>query len=266
MTVIKAKHLLGKLASNYKKEKETFSKKEIINKINEVKYLSAKKKVPRLTLRKEIIHLEKKLEGIFELETTLLKQKKKESYKVHSLKTQITRLKKQLEASGGKNLHKKVEQLSHVLGEVLAKSDILKDVKLSQKIIKEIKQPIIKKKLLDEAKITKLKILKERIQMLKHELEVNKALGKKSPEAMNMIEEKIHLLEENLEKYSQKNNISVIDENIVENKEPHPDISEITKEAETEVRHKLIFGPAEVATEEEIESELPLPPPPRIIK
>ena len=55
--------LLSRISSIAQREKESFSKTEIIKKINEIKYLSSQKKVPKLTLRKEIIHLENQLEG-----------------------------------------------------------------------------------------------------------------------------------------------------------------------------------------------------------
>jgi predicted nucleic acid-binding Zn-ribbon protein len=98
MGYLKAKQLLVTLAKVQEKEKKNFNRLEIVKKMNEIKYLSTQKKVPRLTLRKEVIHLENKIEGILELEEELMKKKKHESKRIVSLKKQITNLKKKLTA------------------------------------------------------------------------------------------------------------------------------------------------------------------------
>ena len=103
MGSLKAKQLLLRAAKYLDKERSKYSKQEIVKKINEIKYLSAQKKVPRLTLRKEIIHLENKLGTVLEFEKDLLKKKKEESTKVKALKKQIVSLKNKLTTYKDKN-------------------------------------------------------------------------------------------------------------------------------------------------------------------
>ena len=108
MSSLRARQLLQKAAKEQNITKHTFSKKEIQDKINEIKYLSSQKTVPKLTLRKEIMHLERKLESVFEIEKKLLKTSKHEDTKVQSLKRQITMLKSRLESTQDEDLRKKV--------------------------------------------------------------------------------------------------------------------------------------------------------------
>ena len=68
MGSFKAMLLLMKVARIFEQQQFSFSKQEILSKINEIKYLSSQKKVPKLTLRKEILHLENKLTGVLNLE------------------------------------------------------------------------------------------------------------------------------------------------------------------------------------------------------
>ena len=49
MTNLSAQELLVKAAKFSQQKVEAFSRKEIVEKINEIKYLSAQKKIPRLT-------------------------------------------------------------------------------------------------------------------------------------------------------------------------------------------------------------------------
>ena len=102
MGSLKTKQLLYRTSRQLEKERSTFSRIEIVKKMNEIKYLSTQKKVPRLSLRKEIIHLEKELEKATELEKKVIQVKKHETKRVTALKKQITNLKKKLEAVGAK--------------------------------------------------------------------------------------------------------------------------------------------------------------------
>ena len=138
MGSLKAKQLLFKAAKYLDKERSKYSRQEIVKKINEIKYLSTQKKVPRLTLRKEIIHLENRLGSVLESEKELLKHKNEESVKVKSLKKQVLSLKNKLTAYEDKNLDKKVNKLSHLLGEFLAKQGSKADVELSKKVLNEL--------------------------------------------------------------------------------------------------------------------------------
>src|SRR3989344_7429436 len=134
MGSFKAMLLLMKVARISEQQQFSFSKQEIISKINEIKYLSSQKKVPKLTLRKEILHLENKLTVVLNLEKKVLKKRKEESAKVTSLKRQITYLKHQLAACEDKNLNQKVDKLTHLLGDSLAHIDASKKVKFTEQV------------------------------------------------------------------------------------------------------------------------------------
>ena len=65
---MKAVQLLLQAATLYHEQKESFSKTEILKRINQIKYLSKKKGSSKFDIRKEIIKLENQMQDIFELE------------------------------------------------------------------------------------------------------------------------------------------------------------------------------------------------------
>ncbi|MBT4805274.1 hypothetical protein HON71_03815 [Candidatus Woesearchaeota archaeon] len=286
---MKTKQLLFRAAKYLDKERSKFSRLEIVKKINEIKYLSSQKKVPRLTLRKEIIHLENKLGFVLESEKELLKKKKEESTKVQALKKQIVSLKKKLTTYEDKHLDKKVNKLSHLLGEFLAKQGSKGDVELSKKVLKELeindkklknklraverkkeaeeepkhtRHPVLREKVaekrapLNENEMVRVKELQKRLSVLKEELLEVENL---SPEQVNLMKQKANLLETKLNQYY----------------EQHPELMTMEeKKSEVvespiktgEVKHTLLFGqekPKEEKENSEVHEELPLPPPPR---
>src|SRR3989344_3898359 len=143
MVSLTTRILLARAAREYVGERRDFSKEEIVKRINEIKYLSSQKKVPKLTLRKEIIHLEHKLQTIFEFEKRLLKEERKESAKIIRLKREVTELKKRIAHSEDQDLHKKVDTLSHLLGESLAKKAVVEEIVLHKKMVEEDKKVFI---------------------------------------------------------------------------------------------------------------------------
>jgi hypothetical protein len=177
-----ANQLLTRVAQEFQQQKESFSRKEIMKKINEIKYLSSQKKVPKLSLRKEIIHLEEQLKGITQLETALLKMKKQESAKVGALKRQNTYLKKKLLATEDKHLPQKVEKLSHLLGDCLARHDVQKAVNTTH-LPPKTNQPI------------NVEAVMQRLEDLRNQLELNKA---KDPTRVESMEQQIDFLENKL--------------------------------------------------------------------
>ncbi|MBI2125437.1 hypothetical protein HYV87_02440 [Candidatus Woesearchaeota archaeon] len=233
MASLQTMQLLNKAALISRQQKESFSKPEILKKVNEIKYLSGQRKVPRLTLRKEIIHLENQLQGIMELEKKLLREKNKESLKVNSLKQQIESLKQKLRTEEGE-FDKKVEKLTHLLGEHLAKKEISQQVaatSLRMAPAEEVKKG-------READAGKVMMLQKRLEALKQELQIHKELESKNPHEIEEMEERIALIEEKLRQYKGTS-------------EP------------VEVRHKMMFEEKPVR-DVEVEKELPLPPPPRM--
>jgi hypothetical protein len=225
---------LNTLAVEYQRELESFNRQEISKKINEIKYLAGQKRVPKLTLRREIAQLEQRLKGVYELEKKVLKLKKVENVKIGSLKRQNTILKKKLVASKDKNLHHKVGKLSHLLGENLARKEITRDVKL-QKAGKGKKKEVVEESLGPEP--AQLELLYHRFKAVKHELELMKEM-EKDDDKVKLIEAKILLLQEKLEKLGNGKQFVIAREN---------------------PKHTLKMDLPKVS-----EKELPLPPPPKI--
>ncbi len=243
MSSFNALHLLTAAANLYKQQKMVVSRQEIVKKINEIKYLSAQKKIPKLSLRKEIIHLENTLQGIFEVEKALTEQKRKESAKVNSLKQQIKFLQKKLTATEDKDLQKKVDKLHHLLAECVAKRDIKKDVALQEAIVKEKEQPI---RIADTE--TKLRALRYRLDALKQSLNLQKMTA--SPEKINNISLKINGLEQKIRGFHSVSSSS--------------SLLPLSKDSKvSEVHHTFIFQEPQQQTLLSIEKELPLPPPPK---
>lgn len=301
MGSLHALQLLTTAARLAQEKRESFSKAEITKKLEDIKYLSSQKKVPRLSLRKEIIHLENQLQGVLGLEERFARHKDKESVTVASLKQQIAVLKNKLMATEDSELDKKVERLSFLLGEHLARREVAREVdlteiaevkkapfeatvpeamkKIEEKSVEskvEKKQPEIMEEKAEEAEeesktekkhkasleaAKKATLLQKRLDALKQELEIHRELETKNPLEMELIEEKIKLFEEKLKQYYEQHPEAMLHE-----------LSPVEVPADFEVKHKLLFPQTEKKEEEiseeilEAEKMLPLPPPPRMRK
>src|SRR3989344_1299449 len=130
MTSLKAQQLLWTLAKQYNRQKTTFSRSEIVAKINELKYLAGQRNVPRLSLQREIQHLEHKLQGVYEIEKKMLAQKAHESARVRMMKKEIAKLRSRLAMTQDKDLQKKVEKLSSLLASQVAKKEVIREIDL----------------------------------------------------------------------------------------------------------------------------------------
>lgn len=244
---MKAFQILSYVAEQYQSDKANYSRQEILKKINEIKYLAAQKKVPKLTLRKQIHHLENKLEDIFSVEKQILASKKKESAKVAGLKKELTSLKKRLASVEDKDLQKKVDKLTHLLGETLAKKEVLQDIALSKKVEEELgRKP--KVSLIPTSKVTKIKALQAHIEMLKKVLDQHMKAG--DGQKYQLIAGQVTRVEETLQHLLQRQ------------AEP----KEIPVIVERPVRHTMLLHEKnmEHSAEMSAEKELPLPPPPRM--
>jgi len=290
MSSLQAIQLLTTAARIAQEEQTSFSKEGIMKKLQELKYLSAQKKVPRLSLRKEIIHLENQLQGALELEGKLRREKEKESLAVTSLKQQIETLKNKLKVAESTELEKKIEHLSFVLGEHLAKEEVAGKVALTkaettakEEVPEKVPAPetaeAVEEKIEEKHRASletakKAAMLQKRLEALKQELEIHRELETKKPEEMKLIEEKVKLLEDKLQQYYEQHPEAMLHE-----------IGTVEVPAQVEVKHKLLFpqlkeeekeGKIEVVREgetaevpeevREAERELPLPPPPRMKK
>ncbi len=274
MSSIHALQMLATAARLSREEFESVPKAEIHKKLDDIKYLSSQKKIPRLSLRKEIIHLENELQGVLELEERFARHKDKESIAVASLKQQISGLKNKLKAGDYFDLNHKVEHLSFLLGEHLAKREVANEVGMMETApakelpVKAQPQEIETERSEEEKAeqrrqasldaIKKATMLQTRLDVLKQELELHRELETKNPHEMQMIEEKIKLFEDKLQQYYEQHPEARMQEG-----------SSVEIPADFEVKHKLLF-PQSVKTEAEdvteAEKMLPLPPPPRMRK
>jgi hypothetical protein len=239
MVTITTQNLLLRAAHQYVDKRKSFSKEEIVKRINQIKYLSEQKKVPKLTLRKEIIHLENKLESIYNLEKKIFEHEKRESAKVTSLKKEVNKLKALLTTSEDEDLRKKVDKLSHVLGDSLARKHVIEDIALSKQVINE-SITIEKRGSSDMI----LENLQKKLDYLKNQVKMK---SRENPELARMIEQKINFIENKIHEKLPRKEIPIINE---------------------KPKHRMIFSapppkPLEMDVQA-LEKELPLPPPPRM--
>src|SRR3989344_2727345 len=275
MSSLHALQLLTTAARLAQQEHEFIPKAEITKKLEDIKYLSSQKKVTRLSLRKEIIHLENQLQGILGLEERFARQKDKESITVASLKQQIMALKNKLRTVEDLELDKKVEHLSFLLGEHLAKREVASEVAMTKAAITRapVEAPASEEKgevaeygtdekhqaSLDVAK--KAAMLQRRLDALKREAEIHRELETKNPQEMLLIEEKIKLFEDKLQQYYEQHPEAMLQE-----------MASVEVPADFEVKHKMLFPQTEKKEDgmseevREAEKMLPLPPPPRMKK
>ena len=274
MSSLHAIQMLTTAARLSREEFESVPKAEITKKLDEIKYLSSQKKILRLSLRKEIIHLENELQGVLELEERFARHKDKESITVASLKQQISALKNKLKAGEYFDLDHKVEHLSFLLGEHLAKREVANEVEMMETVpakklpVTAQPQEAATEKSEDEKTgercqaimnaAKKATMLQRRLDALKQELDLHRELETKNPQEMQMIEEKIKSFEDRLQQYYEQHPEARLQEG-----------SSVEIPVDFEVKHKLLF-PQSVKTEEEdvMEGEkmLPLPPPPSMRK
>lgn len=182
--MIRSAQLLSKLATYSQWQVTAFSHNEVKKRLKELKYLSTQKTVPRLSIQKQLVQLEQQLSGIKDLERQVQRQKKHESLKVAAQKREIARLKKELALTQNPDMKKKVETLSHVLGDTLAQQHTEQAVKKA--VIKEIPK-----------KTVSATLLQSRIQAMKHELAIRKALSN-DHEAIEKLEKQLALIEHKL--------------------------------------------------------------------
>lgn len=101
---------------------------EILQQMHELKALTAQKNVPKLTLRREVLELEKKLHSLLVFEDRFRQKKNLETMKVTALREQLARMRKRLAACEDKDLHKKMDKVTHLLGESLVRQEVTEDI------------------------------------------------------------------------------------------------------------------------------------------
>ena len=200
MSSLKAQVLLGKVSLYYEQKKFEIPKNKIKERIDHLKYISTQKNIPKLTLRKSILHLEDQLKSIYDIEKSLLKQKNRESTKIASLKRELKMVKSSAAYDKSLDLQKKVDKLTHLLGEALANhttnvevSSANKQILQERKIIPARLVPVIN----DQDKQNKLIMLQQRFNMLKQELAIKEHL-EVAPEELEKIEQQVKLFEEKM--------------------------------------------------------------------
>jgi len=185
MVSLKAKQLLVKAAKIGEGEEEKISREEINSKIKQIKYLSGKKKIPKTTLRKEIVRLEKSLRGILILEKKFKNKVKNDNREIELLKRQIEELKQRLSIAGEEGLKKKVDKLFHLVGDLMAREETKREVNLDK-----VRMNLEKKSIVETPN--------EKIERMEKKIYLLKKSGNHAPKEIEVFEEKLNNLKEKL--------------------------------------------------------------------
>ncbi len=211
MALVIAQQLLVKLARQSLRQKEVFSKEKVKRKLADIKYLAAQKNIPKLSLRKEILHLEEQLQGVFQLEELLLSMKKQEATRTAAYKRQITELRNKLAKYQDVQLHRKVEKLTHLMGSALAEEEIKKDVEKTEPIPlwqpagnPEEHRTLPFSPLDGNLTASRALVIQQRLTALRHELEITKTLKNIPSERVKTLEAQIFLLKQKLQEFQEK--------------------------------------------------------------
>ncbi|MBI2572658.1 hypothetical protein HYV86_02250 [Candidatus Woesearchaeota archaeon] len=264
MVHLKSQHLLFRLASSFYLERESFSKQEILAKINEIKYLSEQKKVPRFQLQKEIHHLQHKLNVVFELEHKLAAQRRHESMRINALKKEIASLRQRLALAQDPEFCSKVEKVAHTIGTLMAQRETKAMVDVASQ---------------DASREQKIAALEEKLAKLETLVEIQRRLD---PAKAALLDQRIHDIKErlghSLPTSSPSQNPVPIDRNQEEEKETVPNVissvtvensSTQTEDTANKPRHVILFKMPPQQQQKfdsadiDSEKELPLPPPPK---
>jgi hypothetical protein len=234
MSSVKAQVLLRHLALFHQKKLLDIPRDKIRDKIKNLKKLTSQKKVPKLSIRKEIAHLEDLMNNIFDVEKSLIKQQKKESDVIRRLRKKIGALKEELQVAKSPELKRKVNHLYSMLGECMAYDFVHKDVQEAQKEV--ISKKVAKKENPHERE-ARLNLMQQRLTILKNQFATAKEEGK-DEKIIKQIQLTIALVEKKLAEYG------------LQRDRP---------------KHTILMG----LPEDEriaIEKELPLPPPIKLKK
>ena len=288
MTSLQAFQFLVTAAKVDQKLKQTFSRIEITKKLNEIKYLSAQKKVPKLSLRKEILHLEHKVNRILEVEERI---KEQDSVKINALKKEVAGLRKKLSVAVDKDMAKRVDKLVHLLGESLAKRGVAREL-LPQAVITTSETESMTTSRTVRSRVQRARLLRTKLEALKRQLEIMQQL-EKDPQKLQELQQQMQQWERQLQMFLRKHpearnmvgdGNTIEDDNMVEDENGvaegnrmrmNEEISgnEITAANAPPVKHTLMFEPRELPegkadTEiDNVTKELfPVPPPPKVKK
>jgi hypothetical protein len=252
MYSLRGRQLLFNAAKIYEKQRQAFNKPQILKKVNEIKYLSSQKKVPKLTLRKEILHLEHKLKAVLEVDRKLARRDTTEHKKIERLKKQVKGLREKIKATEDKDFSKKIEKLSYLIGDYLARKGSKEDIELCERILQEVNLERECKVPVNAEMIKKVKELQNRLNALKHEIDIHSELETKSPHEIKLIETQVVMIQNKLDEY-----YNTYPELLGIQELYHP-----TQPKLVEVKHNVLFEQKRLLSEGF--EPLPLPPPPRL--
>lgn len=227
MPSLKAKQLLLKAAQLSQSKEEKLSRLEIKKKINRIKHLASQKKVSPTALKKELTSFEENLKYFLSLEKRLKEKQEEESKQIAALKKQIKELKQQLSHPKNQALKKRINRLSFLIGELVAHSDIRKEVEVQKALSSLDRKKMIPGLPPQEIRPQPENLpenLPKKIRQLKQKILALKNSGRYPPEKLALLEQRLNALETKVS---------------LEKKEP--------------VKHRMLFGPP---------SREPLPPQP----
>ena len=271
MTSFQASQFLLTAAKIDQRQRQTFSRIEITKKLNEIKYLSAQKKVPRLSLRKEILHLEHKVSRLLEMEEHI---KQQDSLKITSLKKEVAMMKIKLAVAADKDMAKRVDKLVHLLGESLAKHGV------SRELLPQINREKVANRA-TYSRLQRARLLRAKLEALKRQLEIMKML-EKDPQRIRVLDQQMRQWEGQLQMFIRKhpeaaqiNTSSNSKEKFAVGEEQAefgdtltPPISS-TSSTPSQIKHTVMFEPrivpeGKLEIDGETENLFPVPPPPKV--
>lgn len=253
MASLQALHFLVTAARLDQKSRSSYSRAEIVKKLNEVKYLSAQKKIPRLSLRKEILHLEHKVSQIIQFEE---KNKKEDSLKIEALKNEVAMLRRRLVTTQDKDVTKKVEKLAHLLAACLAQKDVRREVKLQKGMARGRPSKV------KQSMSNRLRLLQAKFSALQQQVQMMKQLPKVDVEKVQLLETEMHYLAERLQEYQLRQEEKSVPEEV-----KHMVLFQQPREsADSLVASTSFQQPVKKMSSQELEmeKEFPLPPPPKM--
>tara|TARA_Y100000310_G_scaffold168490_1_gene168547 strand:+ start:193 stop:792 length:600 start_codon:yes stop_codon:yes gene_type:complete len=186
---MRTKQFLISVAQCVDKSRRKIPEKEIKERLKRLKKLSTKYEQP-LQMQKELSELERNIRGVFKLEKVLKENDKKERAEISSLKRQVTILKQKIATAEDTELRKKVDKLSFLMGDLMARHETQREIhnkKIIRKAIKsKQKEPVIP--------------LRERIKKLETKVTQLKIAGQVPPEQLAAYDQRILAMKEKLQK------------------------------------------------------------------
>jgi hypothetical protein len=164
MSILTTKRLLYRAAHQFQRRRRKIPKEEIARRLKRLKAL-AEKKAPPVEVRRELIGLQRKLQGVFELEKELREEEKKEKKEIALLKKQIASLRKRIALAEDKDLQRKVDRIAFIVGDLMAKHETAREIEARKVIQQAIKRE--QEKVIPPPPARRLELLEQKLATVK---------------------------------------------------------------------------------------------------